>query len=273
MEVGLPLEVKIGEKRVAMLPSDVEYLISQGFKVNVPINYGQYVGLSHRDYAYVGAKILDSNREVYLNSSLIVKVKEPQEEDLKYLTRDHKLFCFLHLASSRELTERIIKIGCCTYAFEMVVDHNGSRPLLKPMSQIAGKIAADVGLQFLRIPYGSKAKLSDCGQPKVKAIVLGAGNVGLECAKRLDAVGVEVLLLDNDPDYIQSLISKHVFRSEYSKLGVLDLNFKWHRLLNEVDIIVGASLAPGLKAPMHLKKSQLQLMEARSLTISMKTDR
>jgi alanine dehydrogenase len=185
MRIGVPTETKTLEGRVALVPAACGDLVLRGHEVYVQSGAGDKSGFKDEDYERVGVKIAATAKKLYEAGELIVKVKEPIAGDLKFLRKDHLLFCYLHLAAEPKLTQRLLEIGLTGVAFESVEESDGSLPLLAPMSIIAGRIATQIGTHLLHQPAGGKGKLLG-GLPSTvrgKVIVFGAGAAGRNSAE------------------------------------------------------------------------------------------
>ena len=243
--VGIPREVKADEQRVALTPDAVRDLISRGLEVRVETGAGAGAGISDEAFAAAGADIV--NREDAWAAHLVVKVKEPQKEEFRFLRDDMVLLTYLHLAAYPQVGEALLDAGTTAIAYETVQLENGSLPLLAPMSEIAGRLAAQVGAHLLERPHGGRGILmGGCtGVQPARVVVLGAGMVGWNAARIAAAMDADVLLLDRSPQKLRSLEADRRGRltSVVSSHGLLE------RLIPTADLVIGAVLTPGGRAP------------------------
>ena len=269
MHIGIVHECKMDERRVALFPEHVQQLIQLGARVYVPQGLGHEVGYSHSDYAQVGAEVVEHNQAVYARAEVIIKVKEPVEEDLRYINASHTLFCYLHLASNPKLIRALLQSECSAYAFEMVKGSDENPwPLLAPMSQVAGVLAADVGMQFLRYPYGTKGLLSGFSTAPVRALVIGAGQVGTYACARLHAQGVCVQVADVRAAAKQAIDAR--FHGQVETLSTEHDTIA--ALLAHSDLVIGASLAPGLQTPKAITRDMLSYLLPGSVLVDVSID-
>ena len=269
MKIGIPKELKILEGRVALIPSSCGALIRQGNDVFIEEGAGILSGYSDEEYQAQGVILCDTAESLYNSTQLIVKVKEPVEADLKHLKRHHVLFCYLHLAANLELTEQLCDLGLTAIAFETVTDDAGLLPLLKPMSEIAGTLATQIGTHLLHQPQGGKGlmlgglSMTDSGH----VVVLGAGVAGTAAARLAAASGAHVTLIDKDKKRFKSL------SAEYSNVqGEISSEISIAKAVNEADLLIGAVLLPGLHTPRLVSDSQVQSMQPGSVIIDISVD-
>ncbi|HJL69185.1 MAG TPA: alanine dehydrogenase, partial [Prochlorococcaceae cyanobacterium Gl_MAG_24] len=203
--IGVPSEIKADEQRVALTPDGVKELVSQGLEVRGQAGAGAVGGINDEAFAAAGAKLV--NREEAWAAHLVVKVKEPQEEEFGLLRQDMVLFTYLHLAAYPKVGEALLEAGTTGVGYETVQLENGSLPLLAPMSEIAGRLAAQVGAHLLERPHGGRGVLiGGCtGVRPARVVVLGAGTVGWNAARLAAAMDAEVMLLDRSPERLRSL--------------------------------------------------------------------
>lgn len=268
MEIGIPKETKIAEKRVSLTPDACKTLVNAGHTVHIEITAGEGSGFSDEMYTQAGCIIEESAEKLYANSEMIVKVKEPLESDLKNLTKDHLLFCYLHLASAPQLVETLKEIGLTAVAFETVVE-NGETPLLAPMSAIAGRLATQIGTWHLHAPRGGKGVLLG-GMSNFNAgnvTVVGLGVAGKEAAILASDMGAKVTVLDINGARLQE------FSKKYPNIdAVVSTQSALNDLLPETDILVGAVYVLGKKAPIVVTKEQVQLMQKGSVIVDISID-
>lgn len=269
MKIGIPGEKKVLEGRVALTPSGCASLVRQGHEVFIEKSAGELSGYKDEEYSAQGVTLCEDAEALYREARLIVKVKEPIEEDLQYLRRHHVLFCYLHLAASPELTRQLCDIGLTAVAFETVTDEHGRLPLLKPMSQIAGTLSVQIGTHLLHQPQGGKGLMlgglaqTDPGH----VVVLGAGVAGSAAAATAAALGAHVTLIDRDASRFEELCRR------YSNIqGELSSDMTIAQAVNAADLLVGAVLLPGLHAPRLVSESQVRCMQPGSVVVDISVD-
>ena len=268
MIIGVPKEIKEQEYRVALLPSGVYQLIKRGHDVVVERGAGLGAGYPDAEYEQAGAKMAPSHQEVFAKAALVVKVKEPLPEEFPLLRRDQILFTYLHLAASRPLTEALMKSGATALAYE-TVDVNRRLPLLEPMSEIAGRMSILVGGYFLQKHFGGSGVLLG-GVPGVlpgKVVVLGGGAAGINAARMAQGLGADVTILEVDLERMRFLdITLHTAHTLYSNESHL------LALLPNVDLLIGAVLVPGAKAPKLIRRDMLRKMRPGSVLVDIAVD-
>lgn len=269
MKIGVPKERKIQEGRVGLLPSHVAYLTRQGHEVFVEEKAAKQIGFSDDMYEKSGAQIVSSLKEVY-QADLIVKVKEPTEEEIPFLRKGQTLFCYLHLAASKELTEKLLDAQITAIAYESVTDELGELPLLKPMSEIAGKISVQAGALALQHSNGGKGVLlGGCpGVAPARVLVIGAGSSGTEAARVALGMGAAVTVLDTSISKLRFI--QNLFGGRVETLVSSEHEIKKQLALS--DLIIGAVLLPGKKAPKLLSRQMLQLAESGSAFVDIAID-
>ena len=266
--IGVPKEVKADEQRVALTPDAVRELVSQGLEVRIESRAGDGAGIGDEAFAAAGAQVV--SRDDAWGAHLVVKVKEPQQEELRFLRDDMVLFTYLHLAAYPQVGEALLEAGTAAIAYETVQLENGSLPLLAPMSEIAGRLAAQVGAHLLEKPHGGRGVLmGGCtGVQPARVVVLGAGTVGWNAARTAAAMDAEVLLLDRSPQRLRSLEADRRGRlmSVVSSRGLLE------RLVPTADLVIGAVLTPGGRAPTLVDAGMVQQMRAGSVIVDVAID-
>ncbi len=256
MKIGCPKEIKPQEFRVGMTPNAAREAISHGHEVYVEKNAGTGAGFSDADYTAIGAKILDTAADVFARADMIVKVKEPQAVERKMLREGQILFTYLHLAPDPEQTRDLLKSGATCIAYETVTDRNGGLPLLAPMSEVAGRLAPQVGAWTLQKANGGRGVLLG-GVPGVspaKVLVIGGGVVGTHAAKIAAGMGADVTVLDRSIPRLRYLddVFGGTFKNAYANEGnTIDL-------ARQADLIIGAVLIPGAAAPKLISRAQLK---------------
>lgn len=268
MVIGVPKEIKQQEFRVALLPSAAYQLTSRGHTVVVEKNAGLGSGYPDQDYIAAGAEIAGSHEVVFERADMIVKVKEPQATEYKLLRRGQILFTYLHLAASKSLTEELLQTGVTGIAYE-TIEVNRRLPLLEPMSEIAGRMSVLVGGYFLAKHRGGSGVLLG-GVPGVlpgRVVVLGGGVSGVNAARMGTGLGADVTILEVDMERMRFLdITLHTAHTLYSsEAHLMDL-------LPNVDLLIGAVLVPGAKAPKLIRREMLRQMRPGSVLVDIAID-
>ncbi len=270
MIIGVPREIKQDEYRVAMLPVGVEELTSRGHTVLVQAGAGLGSGLADHAYLNAGAKLVASLKDVYDAAQLIVKVKEPQTEEYSLIQSKHTLFTYFHFAASRELTEAMLATQATCLAYETLADEKGRLPLLTPMSEVAGRMSIQEGAKFLERPQMGRGILLG-GVPGVAPAhitILGGGVVGANAAKIAAGFGADVAILDVNLDrlrYLDDVMLPNVNALFSDRHTIRDQ-------LKLADLVIGAVLIPGAKAPHLVRKEDLILMKPGSVIIDVAID-
>ena len=270
MKIGVPKEIKTDEYRVAITPAGVKSLTEAGHQVFIERHAGEGSGFSDAEYMECGAQVVQSAEEVWSKAEMVVKVKEPQPEEYHYF-RDHLiLFTFLHLAAEPELTEELIKQGVAAIAYETIQLPDQSLPLLKPMSEVAGRMAVQAGAQFLEKEHGGKGILLS-GVPGVrpgKVTIIGGGTVGLNAAKIAMGYGADVTILDVNAEKLRQL--DDLF---YGRIHTLISNpYHLAQAVKEADLLIGAVLIPGHKAPRLVTEEMVKEMSPGSVIVDVAVD-
>lgn len=270
MKIGLPKEILDSEYRVGLTPNSVLALVRSGHSVFVQTEAGIGSGYPDQDYLKVGAQVLPSAAEVFEAAELIVKVKQPLEDDLKYLQSRHILFTFLHLAADPDLAKHLCKIGLHAYAYETIELSNKVLPALLPMSEIAGRMSVQVGSHFLeKAQGGSGVLLSGIpGIPKGKVIILGGGIAGTQAARQAIGLGAEVIIFEKNPLRIRELDQlfgqkANILNSEPNLIA---------EQAQTADLLIGAVLIPGMKPPILIKEETIQNMHPGSVVLDIAID-
>ena len=270
MKIGVPSEVKVDEYRVAMTPAGVRELTDRGHEVVIQAGAGVGSAISDEDYAAQGAEILADASAVFAAADTIVKVKEPQPPEVAMLEPRHTLFTYLHLAPAAELTQGLLDSGATCIAYETITDINGRLPLLAPMSEVAGRLATQAGAFMLGRPAGGSGVLLG-GVPGVaagKVLVIGGGIVGANAARMAVGLGADVTVLDRSIDRLRELdsIFAGTVQTEYATGLAIEAR------LAEADLVVGAVLVKGAKAPHVVSRTQLGLLKPRSVLVDVSID-
>ncbi|MBI3876224.1 MAG: alanine dehydrogenase, partial [Verrucomicrobia bacterium] len=268
MTIAVPKEIKDQEFRVALLPSAAYQLIKRGHTVVVERGAGVGAGYPDSDYEQAGAQLLDDHAAVFAAGDLTVKVKEPLPSEFALLRPGQILFTYLHLAANRALTEALMKSGVTALAYE-TIEVNRRLPLLEPMSEIAGRMSILVGGYFLAKHFGGSGTLLG-GVPGVlpgKVVVLGGGSAGVNAARMAQGLGADVTILEVDLERMRFLdITLHTAHTLYSNEAHL------MELLPSVDLLIGAVLVPGAKAPKLIRREMLRRMRPGSVVVDIAID-
>ncbi|MEM6565333.1 MAG: alanine dehydrogenase, partial [Pseudomonadota bacterium] len=255
MIIGSPKEVKPQEFRVGVTPNAAREAVAHGHKVLIETGAGTGAGFTDEDYAAAGAHLLDTAEEVFATAEMIVKVKEPQAVERKMLREGQLLFTYLHLAPDPEQTKDLLASGATCIAYETVTDERGGLPLLAPMSEVAGRLAPQVGAWTLQKANGGRGVLMG-GVPGVgpaRVAVIGGGVVGTHAAKIAAGMGADVTVLDRSLQRLRYLddVFGRTFKTSYASAG------NALELAQDADLIIGAVLIPGAAAPKLISRSQL----------------
>ena len=268
MKIGIPREIKAQENRVSMIPGSVAELVKRGHQVIVETQAGTGASYSDEQYQASGATIVADAASVFAEAELIVKVKEPQASEVAMLKPHHILFTYLHLAASEALTKSLAATGCTAIAYE-TININGHLPLLEPMSEIAGRMSAIVGSYHLAKHRGGRGCLLG-GVPGVapgRVVVLGGGTAGLNAARVATGIGADVTILEVDFERMRFLdITMSGTSTVYSNQANLA------ELLPRVDLVIGAVLLPGAKAPKLITREMLRMMPRGSVFVDIAVD-
>jgi alanine dehydrogenase len=270
MKVGVPTEIKSDEYRVALTPAGVRELVEAGHEVFVQKGAGEGSAILDEGYIGQGATILPDADSVFAEANMIVKVKEPQPDEVARLTPRHTLFTYLHLAADEALTRGLMESGATCIAYETVEDTRGRLPLLAPMSEVAGKIATQAGAFMLEKPLGGRGILLG-GVPGVAAanvMVIGGGVVGMNAA--FIALGMEatVYVYDRNIDRLRELDIAFSGRADTCFANTLSIEER----LPDIDLVIGAVLVHGAKAPHVITRAQLQLMKRNAVLVDVSID-
>ena len=270
MKIGCPKEIKPQEYRVGVTPNAAREAISHGHDVYMEKNAGTGAGFSDADYVAVGASILDTAAEIFAKADMIVKVKEPQAVECKMLREGQILFTYLHLAPDPDQTHALLKSGATCIAYETVTDRTGGLPLLAPMSEVAGRLAPQVGAWTLQKANGGRGVLLG-GVPGVspaRVLVIGGGVVGTHAAKIAAGMGADVTVLDRSIPRLRYLddVFGGTFKNAYANEGnTIDL-------ARQADMIIGAVLIPGAAAPKLITKAQLKELKPGAALVDVAID-
>jgi len=270
MIIGVPKEIKDNENRVAITPAGVEMLRQAGHTVLIETNAGIGSGFTDDDYRQAGATIVDTAEETWSRAELVLKVKEPLPSEYRYFREDLVLFTYLHLAAEPELTEALVESGMTAIAYETVQLDNGALPLLTPMSEIAGRMAVQIGAQLLEKPKGGKGVLLGGvpGVPPAEVVIIGGGAVGTNAAKIAMGMGANVTILDVNPDRLRYL--DDLFGARLTTL--MSNSYNIARSVAKADLLIGAVLIPGSRAPRLVTEEMVKSMRPGSVIVDVAID-
>lgn len=270
MRIGVPKEIKNNENRVGLTPASVSELVRRGHSVVVETNAGRAIGFDDETYRKVGASIAGSAEEVFAGSEMIVKVKEPQPQEIKRLTPKHTLFTYLHLAPDPAQAEALAKSGCTAIAYETVTDDAGRLPLLAPMSEVAGRMAVQVGAHWLEKPQKGAGILLGgvAGVGRGKVVVLGGGISGTNAARMALGLEAHVTVIDKSVARLREL--------DLAFAGRLQTTYATQEAIEEhvadADLVVGAVLVPGASAPKLVSRKLIERMRPGSVVVDISID-
>ncbi len=270
MLIGCPKEIKPQEFRVGLTPAAAHEAIGRGHSVIVETNAGAGAGFSDEDYTSVGADIIATAADIFAKADMIVKVKEPQAGERKMLREGQLLFTYLHLAPDPEQTKDLLASGCTAIAYETVTDDRGGLPLLAPMSEVAGRLAPQVGSWTLQKANGGRGVLMG-GVPGVgpaKVVVIGGGVVGTHAAKIAAGMGADVTVLDRSIPRLRYLDDVYggTFKNQYATAAATA------QLITTADMVIGAVLIPGAAAPKLITRAQLSTMKPGAVLVDVAID-
>jgi alanine dehydrogenase len=270
MRIGCPTEIKNQEYRVGMMPAAAKEATNAGHDVFIQKGAGNGAGFTDEDYINAGATILDTAEEIFETAEMIVKVKEPQADERKMLREGQILFTYLHLAPDPEQTKDLLDSGVTAIAYETVTDRRGGLPLLAPMSEVAGRLAPQVGAWTLQKANGGRGVLMG-GVPGVgpaKVVVIGGGVVGTHAAKIAAGMGADVSITDISLERLRYLddVFGPQMRTRFGSAGATE------ELVAEADLVIGAVLIPGAAAPKIVRRSQLSLMKPGAAMVDVAID-
>ncbi|MBP1964994.1 alanine dehydrogenase [Paenibacillus aceris] len=269
MIIGIPKEIKNNENRVALTPAGVVSFVSAGHKVFVENNAGAGSGFTNEDYINTGAEIIDNSAVLWEKSDMIMKVKEPLPSEYTYFRKGLILFTYLHLAAEPALAQALKEKGVLAIAYE-TVSVNRTLPLLTPMSEVAGRMATQIGAQFLQKSNGGKGILL-AGVPGVnrgKVTIIGGGVVGTHAAKLAIGIGADVTIIDLSADRLRQL--DDIFGNQITTL--MSSPFNIAQSVAEADLLIGAVLIPGAKAPKLVSEEIVKLMKPGSVIVDVAID-
>lgn len=270
MVIGIPTEVKTDEYRVSLVPAGAEILTQAGHQVLVQAGAGLGSGVEDDEYARLGAEIIADPDELWSRSDMIVKVKEPVEEEYPRVKSGQVLFTYFHFAAGEALTRAMIERGAVCIAYETMQEPDGTLPLLTPMSEVAGRMAIQEGAKYLERPQEGRGILLSGvpGVPPASIVILGGGVVGTNAAKVAAGIGALVTILDVNVDrlrYLDDVMPQNVF-TLYSNA------YNLRKSLSEADLLIGAVLVRGDRAPILVSREMLKLMKPRAVIVDVAVD-
>lgn len=270
MKVGCVKEIKKHEYRVGLTPSDVKSYVTRGHQVYIEREAGLAAGFEDEDYENAGAAICDTREKIFVSCEMIIKVKEPIPDEYQLFREGQILYTYLHLAANQELTEILMKKKVKAVAYETIEDKDGNLPCLKPMSEIAGRLSVQEGAKYLEKTFGGRGVLLG-GVPGVargKVGIIGGGVVGTNACKVASGMGADVTILDVSASRLAYL--DDIFGSRITTLYSTDANIE--KVLQESDVVIGAVLLPGAKAPTLVTRDHLKLMKNGSVIVDVAVD-
>jgi alanine dehydrogenase len=269
MIIGIPKEIKNNENRVGITPAGASLLADAGHTVYIEKNAGANSGFSDPEYMSAGAKIFDTAKDVWEKSELIMKVKEPIESEYKYFRKDLTLFAYLHLASAPELAKALKDAGMIAIAYE-TVQIGRALPLLTPMSEVAGRMSVQIGAHYLEKPNGGKGILFGGvpGVGKANVVIIGGGVVGKNAAKMALGLGADVTIFDVSADRLRELDDMFSMQVKTA----MSNSYNIAKAVKDADLVIGAVLIPGAKAPRLVTREMVEAMQSGSVVIDVAID-
>jgi alanine dehydrogenase len=270
MIIGVPKEIKTNENRIALVPAGCELLVANGHRVSVERGAGAGSGFSDEQYLTAGATILETAEEVWATAELIMKVKEPIAVEWPRMRRGQVIYTYFHFAAAEDLTRAVIESGAIAIAYETVQLPNGELPLLTPMSEVAGRMAVQEGAKYLEKVHGGRGVLLG-GVPGVapaKVVIIGGGVVGINAAKMAAGLGANVTILDISLErlrYLDDVLPANVKTIYSNRFNILEA-------IERADLVVGAVLLPGAKAPHLVTRADLKRMQPGAVIVDVAVD-
>lgn len=270
MVIALIKEIKKHEYRVALTPSDVQEYIANGHEVLVEHQAGTEAGFFNSDYESVGAKIIEDKKELFDKADMIIKVKEPLEEEYELFRKGQILFTYLHLAANEELTKVLLEKEVNAIAYETITDDDGDLPCLRPMSEIAGRLSIQEAAKYLEKPQGGNGVLLGgvTGTRRGEVVIFGGGVVGLNACKMAVGLGANVTVIARSTKTL--VYYDDIFASKVTTLYSSKANIK--EAIKKADVVIGAVLIPGASAPKLVSKEDLKLMKKGSVIVDVAID-
>jgi alanine dehydrogenase len=270
MIIGVPKEIKNGEKRVSMTPQGVDALVNHHHRVLVEREAGNGSGFSDKEYEKAGATVADKRETIWNEADMVVKVKEPLEPEFPLMRPGQILFTYLHLAADRELTDRLIERRIVGIGYETIQERDGSLPLLRPMSEIAGRASVLAGGMCLETANGGRGVLlcGASGVPPAKVVIIGAGVAGSNACKVAVGIGARVSILDIQPErlsYLHDITQGHITTFISNRMTISEE-------IADADLVIGAVLIPGAHAPRLVTRQMLRRMRPGSAIVDISVD-
>ena len=270
MIIGVPKEIKDGEKRVAVTPQGVDALVAHHHHVLVEKGAGIGSGFSDREYEKAGAKVVEKKEDIWNEAHMVVKVKESLEPEFPLMRPGQIIFTYLHLAADRELTHRLIESRIVGIGYETIQERDGSLPLLRPMSEIAGRASVLAGGMCLEAAHGGRGVLlcGASGVPPAKVVILGAGVAGSNACKVAVGIGARVSILDIQPErlsYLHDITQGHITTFISNRMTISEE-------ITDADLVIGAVLIPGAQAPRLVTRQMLRRMRPGSAMVDISVD-
>jgi len=270
MIIGIPKEIKNNENRVGLTPAGVAEMKKHGHNLYVQTNAGESSGFTDEEYREAGAQIVPSIEETYALAKMIIKVKEPIASEYQFIKKDQLVFTYFHFASSEALTHAMLESGAVCLAYETVEKSDRSLPLLVPMSEVAGRMAIQQGAKYLEKPQKGKGVLLGGvpGVPPAKVLVLGGGIVGTQAAKMAAGLGARVVIMDVNLQRLRHLADI----MPQNVTTIMSNHYNIREAIAQADLVVGAVLIPGAKAPHLITRDMLKLMRPGTVIVDVAVD-
>jgi alanine dehydrogenase len=270
MKIGVPKEIKNNENRVGLVPSGVRQLVQDGHELFVQKTAGHGIGIMDEEFINAGATMVETLEDTFAAAEMIIKVKEPQPMEVALLRPHHILYTYLHLAAEKPLTEGLMKSGSTCIAYETIQDPDGSLPLLVPMSEVAGRMATQVGTTFLQLDKGGKGILLGGvpGVKRAKVTVIGCGIAGTNATKMAMGLGADVTCIDLSTKRLAEM--DDLFDNRITTLYSNAQNIE--EAVISSDLVIGAVLVPGSKAPKLVTREMISQMEKGSVVVDIAVD-
>lgn len=270
MKIAVPKEIKNNENRVGLVPSGVRQLVQDGHELFVQKNAGMGIGITDEEYIKAGAKIVNTLEDAFAAGEMIIKVKEPQPNEIALLKPHHILYTYLHLAADKPQTEGLMKSGATCIAYETIQLEDGSLPLLVPMSEVAGRMSVQVGATYLQLDKGGKGILLGGvpGVHRAKVTIIGCGIAGTNAAQMAVGLGADVTLIDLSTKRLADL--DQLFENKVNTIFSNSANIE--EAVVSSDLVIGAVLVPGAKAPKLVTRDMISKMQKGSVVVDIAVD-
>ncbi len=270
MKIAVPKEIKNNENRVGLVPGGVRQLVQDGHEVYVQHNAGMGIGISDEEYIKAGAKIVNTLEDAFAIGEMIIKVKEPQPNEIALLKPHHILYTYLHLAADKPQTEGLMKSGATCIAYETIQLEDNSLPLLVPMSEVAGRMSVQIGASYLQLDKGGKGILLGGvpGVRRAKVTIIGCGIAGTNAAQMAVGMGADVTLIDLSTKRLAEM--DHLFENKVNTIFSNSSNIE--ECVVNSDLVIGAVLVPGAKAPKLVTREMISKMQKGSVVVDIAVD-